>query len=77
MEIRPRSDQRPALVYYTDDGSAHVIDQIADEWFKARIERPEASFCKEFGSRDVAILRGLITLVQEWLDDPGDPRETR
>lgn len=64
----------PHLIYKTPDAE-HIIDLMADEWFKARLERPDGNFYHQVSGRDQAILRGLLNLALEWLDDPGDARK--
>jgi hypothetical protein len=67
-------DERPGLIYLAADGTDYRVDAIADEWFKARQEYPDASFFHDVEGKDQALLRGLLALVTAWLDDPGDPR---
>lgn len=76
MEI-PRLSDGAHLIFYSDSGEAHVLDLIADEWFKERTARPGISFSHVVKGRDAAILRGLLLLAQEWLDDPGNATEAR
>lgn len=68
------AENLPGLVYMASDGTEYRVDLLADQWFAARQDRPEASFCHDIEGRDAALLRGLLTLVSAWLDDPGDPR---
>lgn len=71
-------DERgPSLIYHSDSGMHYRLDQLADEWFKARQERPEVSVSKEINTRDAAILRGLLGLAQAYNDDPGDGERRR
>jgi len=69
-----RHSDGPHLIYKTSDGE-HVIDLMADVWYTAPTERPDGNFYHQVSGRDQAILRGLLNLVQEWLDDPGDARK--
>lgn len=64
-------DERPGLVYLSTDGTDYRIDKMADDWFRARREHPEASFYHDVESRDQALLRGLLRLVESWLEDDG------